>query len=277
MAGALITKEKQYQLGNLLMGPDTPYVVQTVQGLGLPEVKGQTEENMNDDGDLLVGPDYTGSRVITVEVGIHDDAPFGDFSDIIDDLMFELGPVREGLKEFAFRLVNRGILYTNVRPKRQSGTINPLYHKGMTFLTFQLYAPKPHILDNTESTDSIVLAAAALSGQKAMAVGGTFRTKPIISIGGPARNPRVTHDEQGLAIRIDMDIQAGETLVIDAWDKTVELDGVNVYENVRVDNQWWDLLPAPNNNTIIYSRSSTGLTGASSTLTVDWHNARAGV
>ena len=103
-----------------------------------------------------------------------------------------------------------------------------------------------------------------------VAVGGRAPTWPVVTIVGPARNPRLTHSGQGRAIRIDIDVQVGDVLEVDPARQTVQLNGSPRFETVRADNQWWQL--APGGNTLVYSRASSGLTGASSQVTVEWRD-----
>jgi hypothetical protein len=275
MPGDLITRERQYQLGDLLLGPGTPYIVQSVEGLGVPATITHDIDDPADDGDVEQEDEYFGPRNIDISLGLYDDHPHPDFHEVVDALVAEMSAVRGELTEFAFRFVGRPVLFCRVRPRRYRTAIDPVYHKGMTFAVLQLYGPRPHILAADEQSEAITLAGGVNTGQSTFAVGGTYPTKPIITVEGPARNPRLTHTGLGRALRVDIDIQTGEKLVFDAWSRTVRLEGENVYDTVRWDNEWWELLKG--SNTVQYARSSTALNGATSTATIAWRDARMGV
>jgi hypothetical protein len=63
-----------------------------------------------------------------------------------------------------------------------------------------------------------------------------------------------------------MVIASGQTLILDANDRSVTLAGVDMSGNVRTDNQWWNLMPGA--NLITFTRTNTPAN--TSTLTVKW-------
>lgn len=90
---------------------------------------------------------------------------------------------------------------------------------------------------------------------------GDMPTFPVIEIDGPALNPRIVNANWGnRSIKLDTNLLAGETLIIDVSKFLVTKAGANVNSIIRLsDNQWWKLRKGV--NAISYSR--TGTTGSS--------------
>lgn len=275
MAGGLITKALEYQLGNLLMGQDTSFVVSNVQGLTLEGLRTNDSEDGARGGDFS-GQDLISSRTIDFDLSIHDELgdELSDSVDLIAPYFNPLGP--SDLVDFAFQFRNRPTMYIPVKPRRFAAVHDNHYHRGWGRYAVRLYAPIPYILEASSSSHNFTLSASGTTVQNTFSVGGTSFARPLIEIGGPCRNPRLEHVGQDLALRVDIDVQAGETLTFDTEDRRVLLDGVDTYQNVRADNEWWELMGGQS-NTLIYSRSSTGLNGASSTVTLTWNNSRLAV
>lgn len=267
MSGELITRDGQYQLRDLLLGVGTGYPVESVDGLGHPALRTSDTERPLDDG-AFPGVDLLLPRSLVIELGSF--TAVGGTPSLatrIANLSAAMAPVRSGTVELAMRL--RGWSAPRVlfgRPRRfELGDARGRWDSGQAIAILGFDALDPRYYAAADVDEAITIPAASTSAQRTFTVGGTYRTPPTLLIGGPARNPRVT-GEEGAAARIDVDVQAGSTLEVDTAERTVKLDGVNAFEYVRADHEWWDLLAG--SNTIVYSRASTALTGADSTLTV---------
>jgi hypothetical protein len=93
--------------------------------------------------------------------------------------------------------------------------------------------------------------------------------KPILEIQGPVTNPRITNGgDSNRGIRLDLVISAGQTLILNANDRTATLGGVDQSDKIRTDNQWWVLNPG--NNLITFTRSNTP--ASTGILTIKWWN-----
>lgn len=275
--GDLIVRDLQYQLGSVLMGLNTPYIISNVNGLDVESVRTSDIANDAEGGDIP-GLDLPEHRLIDFDLAIDDELSADNLSSLIDDLATYFNPSIPGVEnyishDFAFQFRNRPKMYIPVRGRRITGVKDSLYHRGAGRFALQLYSPNKDVFEVEEQLEDLSLADSVHSTSKMFGVGGTYYARPVLEIEGPCRNPRITHTETDRAIRIDIDIASSETLVIDVRDKTVKLEGVNVYSNVRSDNEWWVLLPDQNNQ-LTFSRSTTGLDGATSTLSVKWHNTR---
>lgn len=98
---------------------------------------------------------------------------------------------------------------------------------------------------------------------------GNVDVWPKFTIAGPVTNPVITHTGIGKRLAFTIDIADGDTLVIDAADKTVRLnDQVSRRNTLAARSDWWQLAPG-NNVHQFTARSSPG--GAS--LTVEWQDA----
>lgn len=67
---------------------------------------------------------------------------------------------------------------------------------------------------------------------------GTFDSAPVITIEGDITNPKVVNLTTGQGFGIDVDMNAGDTLVLDTENLTAELNGINVLADRTSGSQW---------------------------------------
>jgi hypothetical protein len=116
-----------------------------------------------------------------------------------------------------------------------------------------------------------VYGAPAVGGSGIATNSGTIPVWPTITInGGPSGvdNPRVTHLGQDKTLRLaGILIPAGDTLTIDTEAGTVLLNGTASRYGFLVEDEWFTIEPGP--NTILYN-ANTALAGSS--ITVAWRD-----
>ena len=96
---------------------------------------------------------------------------------------------------------------------------------------------------------------------------GIVAVKPLATISGPSSRPRVSQLTTGQILDLPLYVPQGSLLTIDFLDRTVLLDGVNVYRTTG-DSSWWALLPG--DNSIEYRSNSNVLT---SVMNIYWRDA----
>lgn len=276
MAGELLTAPLQLQLRGLLMGRGTPFPIDSIEGLGVPAMRTQDQDLADDDGAEPTGPDLLEPRQLLVSLGVYADTA-AELRQLLDDLVVAWAPMRAGTLEAALWIHGWPAQLIRVRPRRAPLTQAFWESHGQTQLVGELWMPDPYLYALEEETVDVQLAIGATSATVAEAVAGTGRTRPVVTITGPARDPVLTidpPDAPARALRFDVDLQAGETLVADVAAKRIEIDGVDAFAARAADLQWPELRPGANDLT--YSRAADALTGAASTATVDYRPARMG-
>lgn len=275
MGTNLITGPGQYQLRGLLMGRGTAYPVNGVD-LGMPEVR-DNDAGRPGDGVWHVGADELGPRPVVLELGTFRavGAAVSSLADRASALAGAwLSPVRTGDVTFGMWLDGWAeARYLVGRPRRfEVSDERGRWRDGQVEALAMFLGRDPALYAATEETATATIAAAATSAQVTVTNDGNYRGLPVVEVAGPSRNPRITNDaDGGRALRVDVDVQAGSVLAFDLDARTVKLDGVSAAANVRTDHEWWALLAGA--NTLTYARSSTALTGSSSTMTVRYHDA----
>lgn len=271
-AGDLITRDGQYELNGLLLNDkitdnDTLRVVHTIGLFDLPEMK-ISDSELQDDHGGSVGRDLLTMRRITMDLAIMATTKSNLYTKI-REVAAAFQP-QETLVSFVFQRAGIGKMWLPVRPRRLGGfdTSSRLDH-GYAEGSVMLLAPDPRKLAFVQSSQAIVIASGGTTNTGTVNMGGNFRggAKPILEIAGPTTNPRINNAADGnRGIRIDMVIAAGQTLIVNANDRSVTMAGVDMSGNVRSDNQWWNLMPG--DNLITFTRSNTPAN--TSTLTVKW-------
>lgn len=255
------------EIGGVLIGDGTAYELVAFSGLaGLPSLRSDDVPRDGHDG-VHVALDTVDARVVTVSVEV-----WGVTADEAFAAAGVLGAAcAPGDTVLRWQMPGQAVRRATVRPRMfEVDAVDASAQFGSMLATVQLVAPDPRMYADVLSTHQWTIAVDGTSGQSTFTVGGNYGTRPTVTIQGPARNPRVTFDD-GRALRVDVDVEVGSSLVVDVAAKTVTLDGVPRFDAVRADNEWPELTPG--SNTLVFSRSSTALTGASSTITVDWRDA----
>lgn len=264
VAGDLVVLPYQYEFNGLLMGSGTPYTVTGLEGLwALPEIRTADIERNDGHGDVP-GEDLMGPRIMEAEITVT-----ADTQTLMETHMLNIARamrVRQDDIPLVWLRPGQAKKQVNCRPRRRSFPSKYEMARGIAEGMVQLYCPDPLIYANLEKTLQITLPAATASGSAVWANNGDFETWPKFTLQGAGSNPRFANQQAAnRQVRIDLVMASGDTLVVDTHPlrRTVALNGVDRYDLVRIDNQWWELLEG--NNTITFSRTAT--TG-SQTLTV---------
>lgn len=115
---------------------------------------------------------------------------------------------------------------------------------------------------------SAPVSAGGGTGSQIVALNDGTEEAPVrLELAGPLTNPVITHTESGGRIALAITILAGDVLVIDTYDKTVLLGGVNRRPSVTGSPDWFLLQPGV--NAIRLAASSTDPAG---TLTARWRD-----
>jgi len=97
---------------------------------------------------------------------------------------------------------------------------------------------------------------------------GWATTSPIITIQGPAVNPRVTNVTAGLYLQVDTTLGTEDELVLNTDYRTVTLNGINRRALLNNASTWFAAPPG----TSYYTFTATGTDGNTSCV-VSWRNA----
>jgi hypothetical protein len=281
-AGEMVIEDYQYEYNGFLFGHNTDVLVEEINGLlGMPS---SSSGDISFAGDHGAIPGVVRMDKRTVEIALHLLGSAG--TDIEDKLAWaaacfrvprlrSFGASRE-LKPFVFQRPGQPKKMCLVRCDRREFSSNYDTAVGKASGSVQLVAPDPVIFSYEEHSTSVTLPAAALSGTMTVTNAGDHPdgVRPVVRITGPARNPRIKNDaDDDRTLRLDLDIDATQALTIDLYTRVVHLEDasdpaiyVDKFDAVRSDNEWWNLLP--DDNLITYTRDGSGLSGASSTLTV---------
>jgi len=273
-AGDLINRKKQYEFRNLLIGSNTVYVVEQVDGLhSMPEIERTDTEYQFKHGSA---PGFVRMAEREIEIEMKIDSS-------VDDIGSALAAVRS-----AFQLPRRRFSRTlepfvwmdddNIKKRVMARCLRrniPSDYElalGLGQVDLLLVAPDPIILSNTLRSAQVNLGVGSTSGSVDIENLGDFVDgyDPTIQIQGPFVNPRITNENDDFRqIKIDVEGGAADVLEINVKNNTVTLNGVDVFEKVRTDNLWWSVLPGTNR--IVYDRDGSEVSAASR-LTIFWRD-----
>lgn len=246
------TRDYQIDIGGVLMGPGTPYVIGQVGGLGSPELRTQDIDLATDDG-ALPGVDYYRPRTVVIEAGIR--TP-GDASAAYD----ALGVLQRAVSNPAVRKQAGALevlrlkwpgrparrMYGRVRRLDVASTAQAIY--GWIPFTLEITATDPGIYDDVQQAVVLPLDAGSGGGFKAPLVApittgvadpssrpgwvvnaGDLGAYPVLRLQGPVTNPRVRVVETGRVLELAISLRDTDTVEIDtrAGARWVLLNGGN--------------------------------------------------
>lgn len=272
-AGDLVIKEFQIELwrsdtDRLLMGAATNYHFLTVTGMDMMTLRNTDFERMANHGDVPSGRETMQARTIRMNMAVKG-ADKAATVLLMDALGKAFRPAPDTLVTATIKWYGRDLVLTTGRPRRMEWSYDGDWIQGGVLRpTAEFRAFDPIFYDYGLSTSIITIGAGSTSSTGGGQNDGNIPVQPLLSIAGPTVNPRILNTtDAGKTIRIDVTLAGGDTLLVDVYNRKVLLNGVDRYDLVRSDNQWWSLLPG--SNSITYSRTGTS---GSSAMTMTWRS-----
>ena len=277
-------------------GGDSVYQLTSIDGLeDLPAIRNQDDNRGYQDG-MWTGRDFLSGRNLVFNIMI-----FGDSNNSMQTnlnlLQAALVPQQSGTGLLQFQLPGDDLQRINARVRRRAIQINTDYSSGRASATYEFFCPDPRYYDDAELTTDLVNATAlagrtynrvytatATNPSNPNATGMSFgggagapnlitndgwtTTYPVITITGPAINPKVTNVTAGAFLLIDQTLGTGDTLILNTDYRTVTLNGINRRAILNNSSTWFAAPPG----TSYYTFLATGTDGNTSCV-VSWRNA----
>ena len=277
-------------------GGDSVYQLTSVDGLeDLPVIRNQDDNRGYQDG-MWTGTDFLSGRTLVFNIMI-----FGDSNNSMQTnlnlLQAALVPQQSGTGLLQFQLPGNDLQRIDARVRRRQIQINTNYSSGRASATYEFFCPDPRYYDDAELTTDLtnatalagrtynrVYTATATNPSNPNATGMSFgggagapnlitndgwtTTYPVITITGPAINPKVTNVTAGAFLLIDQTLGTGDTLILNTDYRTVTLNGINRRAILNNSSTWFAAPPG----TSYYTFLATGTDGNTSCV-VSWRNA----
>lgn len=236
--------DTEFKYNGLLMGGDTDYSITKVDGLGPVDSREDELEKAIEHGSFVYA-EFLTSRLITIEGFV-----IGNDAEVVEARLDALGsafaPSRVN-SPLTFKVPGRVEQRSYCKRLRTYWPYDLDRTLGYVEWTVSLKAGDPRFYAEVES----VLNAAGVAINA-----GKFPTDPVITLIGPWTNPLITNDTTDEFVGVTRELLAGETLVIDPFEKDISVNGVTVYHQRTAGSSWWDL--EPGNNQIVLAGSTGG-------------------
>ncbi|WP_329318001.1 hypothetical protein [Streptomyces sp. NBC_01262] len=295
---ATITGDWQIDFAGVLLGPDTPYWVSDVTGLGAPELRTQDVALATDDG-AFPGVDYYSPRIVQIEAGIRTPGDAAAAADALaalhqaaadPDVRKTAGALAVLRVLWPGRQARR--LYGRVRRVEEISAAQTIY--GWIPLTLEFHATDPRWHDDTPQQVTLPLDISQdAEGFKAPLVApittgiadpetrpgwvtntGDLPAWPSIKITGPVSNPRVWIVETGQALELSITLGVGEYVQMDTRPGTrwVLRNGSGNASSALTTSSRLDLFTIPAGKTSEVRWTATDYTNTSR-LAIAWRDA----
>lgn len=266
-AGDLITGNFQYEFNGILFGSGTSYITSKVTGLLAPPGLRSNDKDRQDAHGAFPGRRLYSKRRIEFDISI--DGTPANIDALLQSLITAF-TITDLPQQFVYQRPNgfgKRFAWCFVDDSDFDSTYDVA--NGLAVGSVALVAHDPRIYSLAETSTLVTIALSANTATANVTNTGKFDTAPILEIPGPATNPRVVNNtDNGKTLRVDVVLTAGQTLIVDMKARSVILNGVDRFDVVRTDNQWWKLKPGV--NSITYNRTGGG---AASSLNVRHRNA----
>lgn len=284
-AGDQITADFELEFRGLLVGGDTEYGLVNSNLADTPAVRTGNSDRLHIHG-LSSGPSFLGGRVVRLVFEIESNLGRVGIGAAMDLFKQAFQPT-VGLEPLHIRhhaVADARHVTIDVEAVRISTPVNMEFYEGIPIVTVELEAADPRYYSKDlqyvsgiglgDVSDGLTWddlawplewGTAESSGFTAVN-NGTFPAQPKFTVHGPIVNPLIENVTQGKQMRVNETLVEGQTLVIDASDNTVLLDGVNRYSSIATGSSWFDL-NAPGDTLRFGALSGTG------TLDAEWRPA----
>jgi len=277
-------------------GGNSVYQIMTIDGLeDLPVIRNQDDNRGYQDG-MWTGRDFLSGRNLVFTITVRGDTNF-TMNYYLDLLQANLVPQQQGTGLLQFQLPGSDLQRIDARVRRRAIQINTDYSSGLATAIYEFFCPDPRYYDDqlksTDLTNSTAVAGRTYNrvytdpatnpanpNETGMGYGGGAgapnlitndgwtTTYPVITIQGPAVNPKVTNVTAGAFLQIDATIGTNDQLVLNTDYRTVTLNGVNRRALLNNSSTWFAAPPG----TSYYTFTATGTDGNTACV-VTWRNA----
>lgn len=282
-----LTDEFSYRLGEdgVILNPDSltvPFVdITKVEGLDSAPIRSTERDHEGTDGSFMDAM-YEKGRNVLLEGMAYTSDPATTES-FLDSLKANWAP-RKTLIPFYFKKPGVNERFLLVKPLGCRYNVDTLRRVGSTDIQFQCFAEDPRIYSSNVHEETITQSQTALTGRaynrgynygygtvvdpssKNIVIGGNRPTPVTFTIYGPAEQPTIIHETQGIQMIFDLSLASGSALTVDTYYHTVRVDGAN-RRAALVDPTW--IMFEPGDNIIRYRSQIDG----GSTLVVRCYDA----
>lgn len=250
----------QVEIGGVVLGPGTPYLIHDYKGLGIGEVRSGDVARPQRDGDHY-GLDTRAGRVVTLKMTIIGDTP-ADAMQNFDTLAGQWW-LRDGENErmLRFKVPGRAEQVVKGRPRRLPADMSRLLSRRIV-VTAEFKSAHAPVFSADTTTGNALLPplpggrsyprvyplvygdGSAGTGSLYVVNDGNYPTTPSLRINGPCSNPVVEQVALGRFLRFDIVLAATDYLDVDFEYRSVLLNGTTNKRSVLSnDSRWWDFDP----------------------------------
>lgn len=264
----------QMQIGSVLMGPTTSYIVTGVDGFGQGAVRVGDLARPQVSG-TYYGTDTYDARSLTIDITISGQGSAAQCMANYDALMaaWQL-PYGADTTTLTFQVPGRQTLAMIGRPRKVAVTDSFASLKsGFIVLTLEFYSAFYQVFGSAVTPYTVSPASAttgrsynrtysynyggSASGNALVPNNGTTPYWPTVVINGPCTNPFVQNVTTGQTLSFQTVLGGSDVLTVDMDARTVLLNGTASRTNaVLVGSQFWPLLAG--NNNILFNATAAG-------------------
>lgn len=275
----------QVQIGDLIMGPGTDYIITLPPELGGPTMRVSDSEKPQEHG-VYYGADLFDARTFVLGATIRGDTPADTLVNIdalIAEWQVDSRYNTTVTKPLRVKFPGKAEVQLHGRPRRAVLPTTRLIGLRSTG-SMEYHAGDPAWYSVTEYNEGLSLSAqaggfgfpmtfplqfggTASGGSQIITNDGNFQTKPNVTFTGPFNNPRIENVTTGEILELDLIIASGDYVEVDFANATIMLNGTASRYYTKL-GPFWTLEPGDNE-----VRIGSGSYNAASAATIYWRDA----
>lgn len=266
-------------------GTGSPYQILSLDGLeGIPALRVQDDNRGYADG-MFSGRDFLAGRTISAIIQVTADGSNSAQTNL-NTLQSKLLPQTSGTTPLYFLLPPNNQQYINARVRVFRTTVDPNYTYGLIICQVEFFCPNPTYFANNEQTAllaytpptgrvynrvyNLVYGGGSAVISTTVTNNGWADAYPTITLTGPITDPILGNQTQGKQLDILGNYTAGDTIIIDLYNKLITLNGTPA-RNILNSGEWFWAQPGNNIFTLTGDAGSTAVNVTQAVVT--WNSA----
>jgi hypothetical protein len=281
----------QFQIGDLVLGPGTHYIVHTWDGLGIPDIRTDDVAKPLDHGSFY-GRDFAAARQVSLSLTVTGTSP-ANAIDNFEALMLRWTPVTANATTTSplwVQMPGRTLRYLNGRPRRAKGDPTRIIGNRIP-VALEYMAGDPRWYEDAFTERDFYMqpnvsgrgydrsydygyGGIGYSGTVPCTNQGNIATNMLVTFYGPVTNPRLENVTTGEVLDLQLTLATGDILTIDCAARTVILNGTaSRYSALRSGSTFFTIPPALPGFASANVRFAAGTFDPASVCTVIFHSA----
>lgn len=254
--GDLVTAPYMFEFNGLVLGATTDYDIELIQGVNGFSVRTDTEEAFGRHGSVA-GRHYAKHKTPTIDGNIRT-SDINDFLTKRQALVNAFAPIEDVNSSLPFVLRYPGSalkVYANIRPLEFDIPVDFRFSIAYPHFNIKFEQIDPRLYDLNLTNTSFTMP----TDSKVITNNGNARTNWLGTLVGPCELPRITNDDTGQFIELNLVLTGTDVVTFDSSTSLVNINNIPTGSLLTAGFSWWDLDPGNTNISFTASNAASAV------------------